>query len=71
MARQMKTVAAPLSRGDTLVIAVDPLKVARGRRVMPRGGTHTSGKHLSRARAKRQWRQERDGPAAWHDGQLV
>jgi hypothetical protein len=58
MARKMKTVHPPRPQGDTLVITVDPLKVARGRRVLPRGGTHGSGKHLSRAQHGRQWRRQ-------------
>jgi hypothetical protein len=40
------------------VVVVDPLGVALGRRVMPRGGTHGSGKHPGRAKAKRQWRRQ-------------
>jgi hypothetical protein len=61
MARQMKTVAPARPRGDALVIVVDPLEVARGHRALPRGGRHGSGKHPSRAKAKRQWRRAEDG----------
>jgi hypothetical protein len=58
MARQLKTVTPPRTRDNVLVIVVDPLKVARGHRVLPRGGTHGSDKRPSRAKAKRQWRRE-------------
>ena len=58
MARTMKTVTAPRSRGNVLVIEVNPLTVARGHRTLPRGGVHGSGKHLSRSKLKRQWRRE-------------
>lgn len=62
MARTMKTVTAPRTRDDVLVIAVNPLKVARGHRTLPRGGVHGSGKHLSRAKSKRQMhREQADG----------
>jgi hypothetical protein len=64
MARQMKTVSPPSKRDNVLVIVVDPLTVARGHRLMPRGGTHGSGKHLSRAKSKRHWRREADRPGA-------
>ena len=58
MARMMKTVVAPRSRDNVLVIKVDPLKVARGHRVLPRGGKHADARHLSRSKSKRQWRQQ-------------
>lgn len=58
MARKMRTVSAPRAESNVLVIAVDPLKVARGHRTMPRGGTHRSGKHPGRSKAKRQWRRD-------------
>jgi hypothetical protein len=61
MARTMKRVTASRARDNVLVIVVDPLKVARGHRVLPRGGKHGSAKHLDRAKSKRQWRQEADG----------
>ena len=57
MAR-MKTVAAPKTKQDVLVIAVDPLGVARGHRPMRRGGAHATAKRPSRAQTKRQWRLE-------------
>lgn len=56
MARAMKAVAAPKRRGTAMVVAVDPLKVARGHRALPRGGAHATAKRPSRARAKRQVR---------------
>lgn len=63
MARTMKTVVAPKKSDNVLVIYLDPLKVARGHRSIPRGKTHGSDRHQSRARAKQQWRREgRDGP---------
>jgi hypothetical protein len=58
MARTMKTVTAPRSRDNVLVIEVNPLKVGRGPRLLQRGGKHGSGKRPSRPRSKRQWRQE-------------
>jgi hypothetical protein len=61
MARTMKTVHAPSPQGDTLVIVLDPLQVARGPRLLPRGGRHGCGKHPGRARAKRQWRRQLEG----------
>ncbi len=66
MARKMKTVAPPRPRGDgPLVIVVDPLTVRLGRRVMPRGGRHGSGKHLSRAKARRQWQRQAEDGRRW------
>jgi len=70
MARKMKTVQAKTVPGNTLVIKVDPLKVALGRRVMPRGGTHGSGKHLGRARDKQQWRRQLGGSAEGRSAQI-
>jgi hypothetical protein len=65
MARTMKTVQPRERQGDTLVIAVNPLQVPRGRPLMPRGGTHGSGKHQGRAKANREWRRQVDGDRRW------
>lgn len=59
MARTMKAVVAPKRDDNVLVIHVDPLKVARGARRIPRGKTHSSARQPSRAQSKRQWRKER------------
>jgi hypothetical protein len=58
MARTMKTVTPPKAAPATLVIHVDPLQVARGHRVLPRGGTHATARRPSRAQAKRQLRRQ-------------
>jgi hypothetical protein len=57
MAR-MKTVTAPREERDVLVVAVDPLRVARGHRPMRRGGLHATAKKPTRAQAKQRWRRE-------------
>jgi hypothetical protein len=58
MARKMKQTKPPQPSANVLVIEVDPLAVALGHRVMPRGGIHGSGKRPSRAKAKKQWRRQ-------------
>jgi hypothetical protein len=55
MAKRMKEVRARRAPSDVLIIAVDPLRTARGHRTLPRGGTHESAKHPKRARSKRAW----------------
>jgi hypothetical protein len=66
MARTMKIVAAPAAGAATLTVGVDPLAVARGHRVMPRGAVHGTAKRPKRARSKQQWRRQlaRDGATA-------
>jgi hypothetical protein len=61
MARKMKAVHPARTDESVLVIAVDPLAVARGHRQMKRGGVHGTARKPSRAQAKRQWRREADG----------
>ena len=58
MARTMKTVTAPRTRDNVLVIELNPLMVGRGPRLLQRGGKHGSGKRPSRSQSKREWRQE-------------
>jgi hypothetical protein len=55
----MKTVNPPRQPGNegiVLTITIDPLRVARGPRRLPRGGVHQSARHPGRAQGKRQLR---------------
>ena len=54
MARRMKEVCAKVAPSDVLVIAVDPLRTARGHRPLLRGSTHQTIKRPKRARSKRE-----------------
>jgi len=57
MARTLKAVQAPRPEGP-LTVTVDPLKVARGHRKLPRGGVHATARKPTRARAKDQIRRQ-------------
>jgi hypothetical protein len=61
MAGKMKTVHAPPTEGNVLVVVVNPLGVARGHRTMKRGGIHRTARKPSRAQAKRTLRRELAG----------
>jgi len=58
MADKMKTVQAPRTAENVLVVEVNPLGVARGHRPLKRGGVHKTARKPSRAQAKRQMRRE-------------
>jgi hypothetical protein len=52
MARAMKAVRPPPTKGTTLVVTADPLRTARGHRSMPRGKVHATARRPSRAAVK-------------------
>ncbi len=58
MARNMKSVSAPRKDGATLTIHIDPLRVSRGARQLPRGGVHRTARQPHRALSRRQVRRE-------------
>ena len=58
MARNMKAVRARQEDAGTLTVTVDPLKVGRGHRAMPRGSVHGTNRRPSRARSKQQVRRQ-------------
>jgi hypothetical protein len=58
MARVMKAVTPKRHESNVLAVTVDPLKVARGHRALPRGGAHRSARRPGRAADKRLWRKE-------------
>ena len=54
----MHQIVAHPPRGMTLEVKVDPLRVPRGHRTLPRGGVHETPRKAARARRKRHFREE-------------
>jgi hypothetical protein len=50
----MKAVIAPRRDDNVLLVQVDPLRLATGPRLLPRGGAHGTARRPSRARSKRE-----------------
>jgi hypothetical protein len=58
-------VALP-AKSTTLTVKVDPLRIPRGHRALPRGGVHTTPRKPNRSKRKRSLRSQlvRDIPSA-------
>ena len=57
----MFALVAPPARGVTLEVKVDPLRIPRGHRALPRGGVHATARKPSRSRRKRTLRSDMVG----------
>ena len=54
----MIQIVAPAVKDMTLRVKVDPLRVSRGHRALPRGGVHTTDRRANRAKRKHLHREE-------------
>ena len=54
----MHRLIAPAPVGMTLVVTVDPLRVPRGHRVLPRGGVHATPRRPNRSSQRRALRRQ-------------
>ena len=54
----MIRIVAPATEDMTLRVRVDPLRVPRGHRALPRGGVHATASRAKRAKRKQSLREE-------------
>ncbi len=54
----MYEIVAPVAGDMTLRVKVDPLRVPRGHRTLPRGGVHATPRRAKRAKRKHLLREE-------------
>ena len=56
----MHQLVAPAADGMTLTVKVDPLRVPRGHRALPRGSVHATSRKPNRSRRARLLRKQMD-----------